>query len=520
MAASAKSQERPSAPSPATSDDGGPGQNRLQKSDTNKSIAETLSPIHEAAFVACICCAQFMTQAALGQCISILHVIGDSFGLTNPGQLSWLIAAYSLTVGTFILVAGRLGDMFGYKRMLMIGFSWFAVWSAIAGVAVYSNNVLFNFARALQGLGPAMCLPNGLAILGATYPPGPRKDMVFALFGAVAPVGSVAGAAFGGLFSLAWWPWVFWSFAMGLVAVAVIGSYVIPDPPRRFSGGAEKRSFKQLVDELDLVGGLVGIVALVLINFAWNQAPIDGWRKSYVIVCLILGLAIAALFFFIEIKVARYPLIPFEALTVDVAFVLACIACGWSCFGIWFYYTWQFFEELRHASPLLASAYVSPAAVAGAVAAVTTGFLLSRIRPAWVMTIALTAFTLGTVLIGTAPVDQTYWAQSFISTVVTPFGMDMSFPAATLLLSNSVRKEHQGVAASLVNTVVNYSISLGLGFAGTVEVHVNRGGRTPGDVLKGYRGAWYMGMGLSGLGLVISVVYLVRSYVLERKQRF
>jgi len=504
--------------SPVLSNNGEPN-NSLQKLDTNKSIVETLSPIYEVAFVACICCAQFMTQAALGQCMSILHVIGNSFGLTNPGELSWLIAAYSLTVGTFILVAGRLGDMFGYKLMLIIGFSWFAVWSMVAGLAVYSNSVLFNFARAFQGIGPAICLPNGLAILGATYAPGPRKDMVFAIFGAVAPIGSVFGATFGGLFALAWWPWTFWSFAIGLVAVAVLGSYVIPDPPRKFSG-AEKRSFRQLVDELDLVGGLLGIVALVLVNFAWNQAPIGGWQKSYVIVCLVLGLAITGLFFFFEIKIAKYPLIPFEALTVDVAFVLACIACGWSCFGIWFYYTWQYFEELRHASPLLASAYISPCAIAGAVAAVTTGFLLSRVRPAWVMTIALTAFTLGTVLIGTVPVGQSYWAQSFVSTIITPFGMDMSFPGATLLLSNSVRKEHQGVAASLVNTVVNYSISLGLGFAGTVEVHVNHGGATPGDVLTGYRGAWYMGMGLSGLGLFISIIYLVRSYVIERKQRF
>jgi hypothetical protein len=69
----------------------------------------------------------------------------------------------------------------------------------------------------------------------------------------------------------------------------------------------------------------------------------------------------------------------------------------------------------------------------------------------------------------------------------------MSFPAATLILSNAVSKEHQGVAASLVNTVVNYSISLGLGFAGTVEVHVNNGGRTQQDLLRGYRGAFYMG---------------------------
>ena len=95
----------------------------------------------------------------------------------------------------------------------------------------------------------------------------------------------------------------------------------------------------------------------------------------------------------------------------------------------------------------------------------------------------------------------------------------MSFPAATILLSNSVSKEHQGVAASLINTVVNYSISLGLGFAGTVETHVNRGGKTPEDVLRGYRGAWYLGMGLAGMGMVVSALFVVRGYWEDRRRK-
>lgn len=80
----------------------------------------------------------------------------------------------------------------------------------------------------------------------------------------------------------------------------------------------------------------------------------------------------------------------------------------------------------------------------------------------------------------------------------------MSFPAGTLLLSNAMPKEHQGVAASLINTIVNYSISLSLGIAGTIEGHVNNGGQ---DVLKGYRGVWYLGIGLAGSGLIMSLLF-------------
>ena len=488
----------------------------LTKSISNKSIAETLPLGREILFVGTVCCAQFMTQSGLGQCLAILSVIGDDFGLTNPGDLSWLIAAYSLTVGSFILLAGRFGDLYGYKKMLIIGFSWFSLWSMISGLAVYSNHVLFNFARALQGIGPAICLPNGLALLGSVYAPGPRKAMVFALFGATAPGGAVIGSLFAGLFAeLAWWPWAFWSFSIALAGIAALGSIVIPDPPRKIS--KPKMALRDYLTELDLLGGLCGVTALVLINFAWNQAGVVGWSKAYVYVCLILGFLFVPVFFFIEVRVSAAPLIPFEALNSDVAFVLGCVACGWSSFGIWVYYLWQFFEILREDSPLLAVAHVCPVAVVGALASVTTGILLGRLRPAWVMMIALTAFTVGIILVATAPIGQIYWGQTFFCTLIIPWGMDMSFPAATLILSNAVSKEHQGVAASLVNTVVNYSISLSLGFAGTIASHVDRGGRTPADILLGYRGAWYIGIGLAGFGLFLSVVFVIKGYWSDRR---
>ena len=387
-----------------------------------KSIAETMSLPHEIAFVSVICMAQLLTQVGLLQCLAILHIIGDNFGLTNPGELSWLIAGYSLTVGTFIMISGRFGDVFGYKRMLIIGFAWFSLWTMILGVSVYSNHVLFTFARVFQGIGPAIALPNALAILGATYADGPRKHMVFALFGATAPGGAVIGAVFAGVFALGWWPWAFFSLSITIAITAIVGSLVIPDPPKK-QPQRYYTSLRQRIVDLDLLGAAVGIAALVLFNFAWNQAPTVGWQKPYVYMLLIVGILLVPLFFYIELRVSPSPLIAFEALNADIGFVLACIACGWSCFGIYVFYIWQLFVELRGASPLQGAAYISPIAVSGAVAAVCTGFLLSRLRPAWVMTIALTMFTAGTILIATTPVQQTYWAQTFACAIIIPWGM-------------------------------------------------------------------------------------------------
>ena len=124
------------------------------------------------------------------------------------------------------------------------------------------------------------------------------------------------------------------------------------------------------------------------------------------------------------------------------------------------------------------------------------------------MLLSMCAFFIGTTLLATAPISQVYWAQAFVSIIIMPWGMDMSFPSATILLSSKVGKENQGVAMSLVNTVVNYSISVGLGLAGTVErsVHSKHGdGR---EVLRGFRGAWYFGMGLSGVGVLIALSFV------------
>lgn len=478
-----------------------------QKSSRPRNGPDISLP-HEICFVALICLSMFTAQVGLGQVLNILYVVGDDFGIMSPGILSWFPAGYSLTAGTMVLVSGRLGDLFGYKRMLVLGYIWFALWSMVAGLAVYSNEILFIFARAFAGIGPAITMPNGLAIFGALYSDGLRKSMVFALFGACAPSGSIVGSAFAGLFALTWWPWTFWSFAIVLAVIALLSMFVIPDVPR---AQYVRRSWMDLLEATDAVGALLGVASLVLINFAWNMAGVVGWSKAYVYICLILGLVVfLPAFFIVETSFATQPLIPFQVLTSEVGVVLSCVACGWASMGIWLFYLVQFYLVLREGSPLLVSAWFSPIAASGLCASITTGYLLGKIPATRVMVLALTFFTIGNILLATAPVDQTYWAQTFVCSLVIPWGMDMSFPAGTIIMSNSVPKEHQGVAASLMMTIVNYSISLGLGFAGTIETNINDGGTTPADVLHGFRGAWYMGIGLAGLGLCISLFFAIR----------
>ncbi|KAF2788853.1 major facilitator superfamily MFS-1 [Melanomma pulvis-pyrius CBS 109.77] len=481
-----------------------------------KSIAQQMSPMREFLFVGILCAAQFTTQMGLGNVLTILHVIGEGLNITNPGVLSWLIAGYSLTVGSFILISGRFGDVFGYKKMMVIGYAWFALWSMVAGLSVYSGGVLFIFARVLSGIGPAIILPNALGLLGATYAPGKRKNMIFSLFGACAPVGAVVGGCFAGLWSLLWWPWTFWTLAVALFILAILAVLILPSVPVKPE--YQLLSLKEKFIDLDLLGASVGITAMILFNFAWNQAPGFGWHQAYIYVLLIIGLLMFPVFFWIELKIAPKPLLPFDALTGDVSLILGCIACGWASFGIWVYYFFQFLQILRGESPLLTIAHICPLAISGVAAAITTGRVIGRWGPGWVMFCSMCAFLTGNVLIATAPISQSYWAQTFVCAIIIPWGMDMSFPAGTLILSNTVKKEHQGMGASLVNTVVNYSISIGVGIAGTVDVQLGRGGRTKEDLLRGYRSALYLAVGLSALGMCLALLLLVKMFILGKKE--
>lgn len=281
------------------------------------------------------------------------------------------------------------------------------------------------------------------------------------------------------------------------------GSYfIIPDEPQASPNPSSQPP------TFDFLGCFTGVCGLILVNFAWNQAPLVGWSKPYIYSLLIVGLVSLAGFLYVELHVAIHPLVPLRGLQKEAGFTLACIAAGWGSHGIWIYYLYLFLEQLRGHSALSACAQTFPVAITGTCAALSVGFLLKKIKVAYVMMLAMLFFTVGTVLIATAPVSQIYWAQTFLSVILMPGGMNLSFPAGTILLSNALPREHQGIAASLISTMVNYSISTGLGIAGTIERNVNP---TGDDLVAGFRSAWYFGIGLSGLGLLISMWFVYKS---------
>lgn len=354
--------------------------------------------LREIAFIAVVAISHLMTQAAMGQALAPLSTIGATFGTSSLADMTWYIAAHSLTVGTFILVSGRIGDILGHKRVFVFGYAWLGMWAVLCGFAAYTKQeIWFDVCRAMQGVGPALLMPNGLALFGRAYPVGIKKNIVFSIFGAVAPMGFVLGALSGSVFAeLLWWPWAFYTYGITAFILCFLALLVIPHEvgcrlPARPS--------------FDWQGAISGVTGLVLINVAWNEAPISGWSSPYVYFLLILGLLITGFFFYIERKV-KDPLLPMAVLDGATGFVLTCVGTGWGSFGVWLFYTSRFIMEQREHSSLSFTAQFSPAVITGILAAGLTGFMLTHTPVSFTMMVSMCAFFIGQLIGGFAPVNQ------------------------------------------------------------------------------------------------------------------
>lgn len=374
-----------------------------------------ISTLHEVVFVGVVVVAQLMALAGLGQAIAPMKIIAAGLGVDNPGEEAWFAASFSLTVGTFILISGRMGDILGHKRMLIFGYFFLGVWSGFAGFSAYvADHVFFDICRGFQGVGAALIVPNALALLGRAYPPGIKKNIVFSLFGAMAPWGFVIGAIFASLFAqLTWWPWLFWSYAFTCWGLSIFAVIAVPKclaHDAQFAGRTDRPG-------MDWTGSVLGVSGLVLVNVAWNNAPLFGWDTPHVYFLLIIGLLCLIAFVWVEAR-AVSPLIPVSVLTKPVVYTMALVGIGWGSFGIWIHFCWRFLLEVRGQTPLLISAEFVPAMICGLLAAGVTGFMLTHTPVSFTIMVSMLAFFIGELVAAFQPAHQTYWAQMFVSILI------------------------------------------------------------------------------------------------------
>lgn len=432
---------------------------------------------------------------SLGSCMGGGFAIGRSFHVYDPSTTVWIAASYSLTQGAFVLISGRIGAVYGHKNTLFLGGAWWILWTVVNGFCT-SSIISFSIARAMSGIGAAFVMPNVVAEIGVTFPPGKMRNLSLGFFGFGAPVGGTFGCLLIGIF-IEWvqWKWFFFTTAMfGAVLFAVLWFVLPPETVVDKEGN------------VDWFGAFLGLAALLLFNFVWNQAPAVGWSASYEIALLPVSILLFAAFGLWEHNVATSPIMPLDIWTAPSFFALVLVVLfSVMSYGIalWYMVAWQ--QVIRQWSAFHFAIGLLPHAIFGSLAAPVAAWLVPRVAAQWILAFGALVVLLSSVLLVTMPAQGSYWAQIFPATILMALCPDFMFTAAQIVATNSVRRHEQGIAGSLISLLQLYGASIGLGFAGTVEANMNKGGE---DSLAGYRGALYFAIGLAAAALVIDVLFV------------
>lgn len=456
------------------------------------------SPLQEAVFILVIGSSQLFSVGGLGNTGYSVQEIGRALNTTSNGQLSWFLAAYALCGGVFVLVTGRLGDHFGHKYVFVFGWIWMAIWSLVTGFA--HNVVLFDFARGMTGVGNGALVPNSFALLARAFPPfSVKKNIAFAFLGFCAPAGYIFSGLIGAAFAEnVIWRWGYWFWAIGSLMLGLVSFLIIPDSIGSPIPGLTLKQF-------DYIGSVTGVTGLVLFVFAWNQASVVGWQEPYTYTLLIIGIVLIIIFAYSQSHVSA-PVLP-NSLWRRKGFtpVVAALAFGWMSFGIFLYYTTIFILTIRRETPLAAVAEMVPLVIGGLFATASVGIFIPRVRAEYIFGVSMFSFFIGNLLMSFVIYSNSYWAFIFPACLLVVGGPDLSFASSSILISNAVLPEEQGVAGSFIATVVQYSIAFGLGIAGTVESHVNDGGT---NVVLGYRGAYWLAIGFASVAFFVVVLFV------------
>ncbi|KAI3318441.1 MFS general substrate transporter [Xylariaceae sp. AK1471] len=431
---------------------------------------------------------QLVQIIPLGIGINSGLAIGEALGASRVAS-TWVVASFPLTQGTFVLIGGRLGAIYGHKNVLMAGSLWWILWAALGG---YANNlVAVCFMRGLCGIGGGLMTPNIIALIGITFPPGKKRNLGFALFGAMAPVGAAGGSLIGAIvIQLTEWKWAFFLLALlGGIVFGATSLAIEKDVPLDPHGG------------VDIVGSYLGVGGLILFNFVWNQAPLVGWSSPYEIALLIVAVLHFVAFAFWEIKVAKDPILPFNIWKVpSFGRLMITVALSFMSLGIFFWYMNIFMQTIRGDSLIRTGLQYLPLTIVGAINAFFAAWLVPRVPAQVIIGLGCLAMVIINALLATVRADLTYWAMCFPALFVSAFTIDLITTSAQIIVSSTVPMKHQGVAGSLVGTLLGYGMSTGLGIAGTVEVHTFDNGK---NLLRGYHSAAYLAVGMSAAALVL-----------------
>jgi EmrB/QacA subfamily drug resistance transporter len=410
--------------------------------------------------LALVCLAQFMVVLD----VSIVNVALPSIQAElrfSAAGLQWVVNAYTLTFAGFLLLGGRAADLFGRRRMFILGLGLFTLASLAGGLA--QNQAMLVSARALQGLGGAVLAPATLTILTTSFPEGRARARALGVWSAVAAGGGAAGALLGGVLTdLISWRWIlFVNVPIGIVAV--IAARAILGETR---GEVRHRS-------LDLPGALTVTAGLVALVYAIVRTGTYRWTAWQTLAPLGLAVVLLGTFLLIEGRLARSPLMPlriFRSRAVSGANLVIMLLFS-AMFASWYFQT-LFMQEVLGYSPLQAGLGFLPQTIMIAVGAQLTSRLVTRLGPRALLGLGAIVSAAGLAwLTGITP-DSSFLAGLFGPTILTGLGFGLAVTPVTIAGTSGVPRRDAGLASGLLNS--NRTIGASVGLAGLATVAADR----------------------------------------------
>ena len=408
----------------------------------------------------------------------------------------WPASAFALVSAAFFLPFGRLSDMYGGYPVYLFGLAWFSLWSLIAGFS--QNNLMLDFCRALQGLGPAAFLPSGLMLIGSIYRPGPRKNLVFSVYGGAAPLGFFIGVFMGGLTgSFLNFGWYFWIGAILIATTIVPAIFTIP---------SDMEERKAIGVKMDWLGSALVVCGLILVIFSLtdaSHAP-QGWRTPYIYSLLIVGVIILGVAVYVEGWVAESPLIPFDLFRVPylpALFIALFFLDG--CLGIFLLYATLYMQDIMGGTPLQVAAWFVPMCTGGVIISVTGGIVLHLLPGTLLMLIGGAGWMVTSLLFALAPEGANYWAFVFPAMIGATIGIDVTFNVANIFITTSLSQSRQGLAGALINSLLYLGIAFLLSFADVTQTETAHLG-----LKRSYQSVFWFQLACVVLSLVIMIGFV------------
>jgi EmrB/QacA subfamily drug resistance transporter len=452
--------------------------------------------------LALVCVAFFMTVLDVSIVNVALPSIGRSLHFSDTG-LQWVITAYAITFGGFLLLGGRAGDILGRKRMFLVGVTIFSIASLVCGFAG-STGVLIA-ARAVQGFGAAIVSPATLSIITTTFEEGAERNKALGIWGAMGGSGAAAGVLFGGiLVKYLGWEWIFF------VNVPV-GALVLALTP----GIVRESRAPDIGRDFDVVGACSVTGGIALLVYAISKAPVDGWGDATTIGLLIAAAALIVFFVVWETR-TKNPLMPlsiFRIRTLSGANVVS-LLLGASIFADFFLLT-QYVQYVLGYSPLKTG--ITFLATAGTVVVVAglSQWLCTKIGVKPVLVAGMVLNTVALIWYTQIPVDGNYARDLLGGYLLFGFGLAFAFIPVSIAALAGVGPREAGLASGILNTSQQVGGAIGVAIATSVAVshttHLLQTGDSQAAALTGgYSLAFWVIAGISAAGAVAALV-LVRS---------